>query len=419
MTLNNLILPVQQAARGSVLSYQNPFSVDLTKDDRPRILLISDQINSSFSMAAESLEPEFRLYAAENSEQGIQYLEKNCPDLILCDLQRNRIENLISALKQAEFCDIPLILLTSPDQKYKASELLGDGISDYITKPYEKEELQIRVRNHLFQARAKKVLKSELHQEGKNESKHIDELANLLIEKNHELDRLNRTKDEFFAVLSHELRNPINVISGFAEILKTDEETSDIGRKAADAIYRSAQMQVKLITDLLEVSKGIAGKIILDCCPMDIKNLMEETLPAVLESAKTKNIKVIFTSDGHTGVVHGDSIRLSQVFWNLLTNAIKFTPVSGQIEIRMARIDQWVSLSIQDTGPGIDPAFIPQMFERFHQQDHGITKHYGGLGLGLAIVRHIVELHGGTVVATSEGLGKGATFTVKLPALPN
>lgn len=397
------------------LQKKSSFPDSTDSSDRIKVLIIASPLDLSIRKAVEALESEYQLYFASSSEQGIHYLKKDCPDIILCGHQKITIESLVESLKQAEFCDIPMILFSSQQEKSRSSMLLGNGVCDYLTDPYCPEELRFRLRNQLELFKVKKMMRA--HSRAENQS--LLELADATLMQKTELETQCRMKDEFFAILSHELRNPVNVIAGFAEVLLSEEETTPFAKKAADAIFRSAQHQVKLLSDLLDISKGIAGKIILDCQPMDLKTLIEESLPSLLPSAKAKNIKIDFTSDSRGGLIQGDSGRLSQVFWNLLNNAIKFTPPEGQIDVHLAQQDQWVTLTVQDNGSGIDPAFIPQMFERFHQQDSSVTKHFGGLGLGLAIVRHIVELHGGKVTAFSQGPGTGSLFTVQLPALSN
>jgi signal transduction histidine kinase len=152
---------------------------------------------------------------------------------------------------------------------------------------------------------------------------------------------------------------------------------------------------------------------------MELSTLIDELLPAARDEAAKKGIHLSCETTGASGLINGDSMRISQVIWNLLSNAIKFTPKEGRIDLKLSKVEQWVEFSVQDTGMGIAPQFLPHMFERFHQQDSNITKNFGGLGLGLAIVRHIVELHGGSVHAASQGIGMGATFTVKFPSIPN
>lgn len=382
-------------------------------DSRPKILLISDD-PKTISLVESSLLPTMQIQRSDSSADGVLILQQDCPDLILCDL-KSEFEDLRMALRNAEYCDIPFLLFSPFQKRREKIHLLAEGVSDFLFKPAEAEELKLRVQSHLEKFRAKRLLQKELNKQNYP----LDILVQELSIKSRELHRMNKIKDDFMAILSHELRNPINVISGYAEILKSDMAQAPGTREAADAIYRNAQIQTKLINDLLDISRGIAGKLVLDCKPIEIAGLLQGLIPSVQKASSQKNIDLDIHLGLNLGLINGDSTRLTQVIWNLFSNAIKFTPKNGKIDISLIRKDQWIEFAIKDSGVGIDPQFLPYMFERFHQQDRSITKNFGGLGLGLAIVRHIVELHGGSVQASSEGVGHGATFLVRLPALPN
>jgi signal transduction histidine kinase/ActR/RegA family two-component response regulator len=226
----------------------------------------------------------------------------------------------------------------------------------------------------------------------------------------------DRAKDEFMAVLSHELRTPLNAVYGWARMLQSgqlrDQATTV---RAVDAIVRNADVQVQLIDDLLDLSRISSGKMRLDVRRVDTQAVLQAALDAVRPAAEAKTIRIHPTLDPDAGVVIGDPGRLQQVAWNLLMNAIKFTPAGGTVHVGLQRIHSSLSLTISDTGRGIAPDMLPHVFERFRQADSSSTRAHGGLGLGLALVKHLVELHGGTVSAQSDGEGLGATFTVTLP----
>lgn len=224
----------------------------------------------------------------------------------------------------------------------------------------------------------------------------------------------NRIKDEFLATLSHELRTPLNAIIGFSELLTMDSPDSEDFAYSLDAIHRNAQIQNQLITDLLDVSRIITGKLTLEMQPVQLADVLREALVSVQLAARSKGISVEtqFTADCRP--VLGDKTRLQQVFWNLLNNAVKFTPNNGRIQVRLQATYGRLQIDVEDNGKGIEPEFLPYVFERFRQEDGSKTRHFGGLGLGLAIVRHIVEAHGGTVHVASGGKGQGAKFTVYL-----
>lgn len=236
-------------------------------------------------------------------------------------------------------------------------------------------------------------------------------------ERTTELRRANKMKDEFLSTLSHELRTPLNVIMGYTDLLKIETPNSDDFKQALDSINRNARIQAALIDDLLDVSRIITGKIQLDTHLIDPAAIIKYAIDAVRLSAEAKQIKVETKFDELTGFVLGDSTRLQQVLWNLLSNAVKFSDKGSVIEVSSRRFESKLEIKVKDQGLGIDPEFLPFVFERFRQQDASTTRVFGGLGLGLAIVRHIVELHGGMVFAESAGKGQGATFTVLLPIM--
>lgn len=230
-----------------------------------------------------------------------------------------------------------------------------------------------------------------------------------------EAETANRIKDEFLAVLSHELRSPLNPILGWSKLLQTRKFDEQGRQRALQTIERNAKLQTQLIEDLLDVSRILRGKMSLNICPVNLKTVLESALETVRLAAEAKRIQiqtVIFSDRAQT---LGDSARLQQIVWNLLSNAVKFTPDGGQVEVSLNHIGSYAQIQVKDTGKGIKPDFLPYVFDYFRQEDGKITRKFGGLGLGLAIVRHLTELHGGTVQAESPGEGQGATFIVRLP----
>ncbi|MBD2521731.1 PAS domain S-box protein [Nostoc sp. FACHB-133] len=229
----------------------------------------------------------------------------------------------------------------------------------------------------------------------------------------------NRIKDEFLAVLSHELRTPLNPILGWAKLLRTRNFDEATKIRALETIERNAKLQTQLIGDLLDVSRILQGKVRLNLYAVDLKIAIAGALETVRLAAEAKSIQIQTVLSNDIGKVLGDSDRLQQVMWNLLSNAVKFTPTDGRVEVRLEQVGLDAQIQVIDTGKGIIPEFLPYVFDYFRQADAKTTRVFGGLGLGLAIVRHLVELHGGTVQAESLGEGQGATFTVRLPLLKN
>jgi PAS domain S-box-containing protein len=224
-------------------------------------------------------------------------------------------------------------------------------------------------------------------------------------------------KDEFLAVVSHELRTPLTAILGWARMLKAGELDETSSLRAMDIIERNAESQTQLIEDLLDFSRIISGKLRLDVRRVELVSVIEAAIDVVRPAADAKGIRLQVVLDPRAGPISGDPERLQQVLWNLLSNAIKFTPKGGRVQIRLARINSSAEISVSDTGQGISAEFLPYVFERFRQADHTTTRRFGGLGLGMAITKHILELHGGTIRAESPGEGQGATFILKLPVM--
>ena len=225
----------------------------------------------------------------------------------------------------------------------------------------------------------------------------------------------NRAKDEFLATVSHELRTPLNSILGWIRLLRTGQVDAATSAQGLDAIERNAKLQAQLIEDLLDVSRIVTGKLRFEARPVELAPVIEAALDVIRPAAQGKAIQLEPQLDPSVGPVSGDPDRLQQVVWNLLSNAVKFTPREGRVEVRLERADLHARITVCDTGPGIAPEFLPHVFERFSQADVSLKRASGGLGLGLAIVRHLVEMHGGTVEAKSAGAGQGAAFMVKLP----
>jgi PAS domain S-box-containing protein len=225
----------------------------------------------------------------------------------------------------------------------------------------------------------------------------------------------NRSKDEWLAVVSHELRSPLNAILGYSRMLHRGAVDAHQVKHCAEVIERGAKTQLQLIEDLLDTARIISGKLRLDIQPVNLALVIERALEVVRPAAEAKQISLSCTLDHEAGQITGDPERLQQVIWNLLSNSVKYTAQGGQVEVRLARVASHIEVIVCDTGKGISADFLPHIFDRFSQNDSSSARRHGGLGLGLALVRHLTELHGGTIEAASEGEGCGATFTVQLP----
>jgi len=232
-----------------------------------------------------------------------------------------------------------------------------------------------------------------------------------------EAERQSRLKDEFLATLSHELRTPMNAILGWLSILESGKPIREI-HSALAVIARNAQMQAKLIDDLLDMNRLVAGNVRLDVAAVDLGGLLQATMQALRPAADARGVQLIASVDSNLGEIYGDARRLQQVLWNLVHNSVKFSARHGRVEIHVQRHSEGLCITVKDDGQGILPSFLPYVFERFRQQDASSTRSATGLGLGLSIARHLVELHGGTITAHSAGEGQGSTFVVLIPAIP-
>ena len=263
---------------------------------------------------------------------------------------------------------------------------------------------------------------------------HVEELSKYITELQHseeargqlllraerarsEAEAANRIKDEFLATLSHELRTPLTSLLGWSSVLREAKRDEKVLSQGLDAIDRNARIQAQLIDDLLDVSRIVSGKLNLEVRPLDISSVTRAAINVVRPAADAKGITLDYWSEPGLGAISADSARLQQIIWNLLSNAVKFTPHGGKICVRVEQDGSDARVTVQDTGQGIEPEFLPRVFDRFRQADSSTTRSFGGLGLGLAIVRHLVELHGGTVSAHSDGVDKGATFSATFPLL--
>lgn len=281
-------------------------------------------------------------------------------------------------------------------------KLLG-AISFYYRQKHSFSEMEIRVATALSNMAAAAIASAELY----------DEQTRL----RSDAEEANRIKDEFLATVSHELRTPLNAIVGWTQILRMKNYSRESFPQAIEVIERNARLQAQIINDIMDVSRIITGKLRLDIQPVQLDSVIDAAIDTVRPATEAKDVKIQLLLDSATPPVTGDASRLQQVIWNLLSNAVKFTPKGGRIQVRLERVNSSVEITISDTGIGISAEFLPYVFDRFRQADSSTSRQQGGLGLGLAIVRHLIEAHGGTVHVHSDGLDKGATFRVRLPVV--
>jgi signal transduction histidine kinase/CheY-like chemotaxis protein len=321
--------------------------------------------------------------------------------------------------RQPAWSDFPLVVLTSRGEtspgESDALRSLGDAVNvTLVERPTRVITVLAAVRSALRARRRQYEVRAHLAAERLAQ----EERARLLEEAvaaRAEAEAVNRTKDIFLATLSHELRTPLTAIIGWVHLLRAAGQDDEVVRHGLEVIERNAEAQHQLIRDLLDVSRIITGKLRLDTRQIELAPVVEAAIDSVRQAADAKNIRLGAEFDDETGLITGDPDRLQQVVWNLLSNAIKFTPKGGHVGVRVRREGSDVCVRVRDTGQGIPAEFLPHVFERFLQIDGSTTRAHGGLGLGLAIVRHLVEQHGGRVSAESAGEERGATFTINLP----
>jgi len=328
---------------------------------------------------------------------------------------------LISVITATQlFPLMPQVLaLPSPAQLERANVALQSQVTERLRVEAELKVYQTQL-EHLVTERTNELMQTNATLQAEiSERKRIEqERTKLLVREQaarSEAEQANRIKDEFLAVLSHELRTPMNPILGWSKLLLSNRLNPAKSREAVETIERNAKLQMQLIDDLLDISRILSGKLSLDASPVDLNSSLSAALETLRLATEAKSLQIQTTLSSMPIWVMGDDTRLQQVIWNLLSNAIKFTPIAGQIEIHLTQTEAHAQIQIKDTGKGIHPDFLPYVFEHFRQEDGAITRKFGGLGLGLAIVRRIVELHGGTVRAESLGDSQGATFTVQIP----
>jgi signal transduction histidine kinase len=299
---------------------------------------------------------------------------------------------------------LPVVALTGQGDEEVAVALMKAGAADYVNK------------NGLSPERLERSLRYAiaLHRS--------DEERRLLLEREQqarlEAQAANRAKDEFLATLSHELRTPLNAIMGWSRLLSTGHLDEPTTRRAIEIIERNTRLQAQLIEDLLDISRIVTGKLRLEFRAVPLRGVLEGALDALRPTADARKITIDSDLAAADEAMLCDPARMQQVIWNLLSNAIKFTPEGGRVDLSAIRTNGSIVITVRDTGTGIDPEFLPHVFDRFRQQDPATTRRHGGLGLGLSIVRHLAELHGGSVAAASEGRGRGSTFTLTVPVAP-
>jgi signal transduction histidine kinase/ActR/RegA family two-component response regulator len=355
--------------------------------------------------------------ACNNIEEFCQKLTDGAGAAFITEeaLTPRALHCLIEALaEQPPWSDFPLVLLTSGGENASVNLRVLKTLSETGNVTLiERPTRIITLVSALHAALRARRRQYEVREHLLAQKRAQEERALLLAE----AEAANRTKDEFLATMSHELRTPMTAILGWAQLMRSDTLKETDFAHALEIVERNARAQTKLIDDLLDISRIITGKLRLDVRVVDLAAVVEATIDSLRPTAEARAIRLQAMLDPQAGPVSGDTDRLQQVVWNLVSNAIKFTPKGGRVQVVLARVNSHVEVTVSDSGKGINAEFLPHVFDRFRQADGSTTRRQGGLGLGLSIVRQLVELHGGTVSVESEGEGQGVTFIVQLPLM--
>ncbi|HWF99460.1 MAG TPA: hybrid sensor histidine kinase/response regulator [Steroidobacteraceae bacterium] len=409
---------------------------------RPRILIVDDlpEKRLAYSAILEGLEAE--VIMAASGEEALKRVLEGEFALILLDVNMPGMDGLETAelLRQHRNArHTPIILVTAYADDLQSARGYALGVVDYIQVPVvapvvrakvgvfldlfltraalarANEELESRVAERTAELlRSNERLRAEIEERLRAENEREELLAREKLLRA-EAEALSRLKDEFLATMSHELRTPLNAIFGWITLLRSRRLDEPTEARALETIERNARAQKRLIEDLLDVSRIVTGKIALEFTDVVPRRVILGAIATLQPAAQAKGVTIVPLLGEDTAVIRGDFARLQQVVCNLLSNAIKFTPAGGRVDVELVTSGDQMQIRVTDTGQGIKPEFLPHVFERFRQEDGSISRRHGGLGLGLAIVRHLVELHSGRVEAQSAGEGLGARFIVRLP----
>jgi len=406
------------------------------------ILVVDDRDENLLALEAVLSDPGYRIVRARSGREALKEVLDQDFALILLDVQMPGVDGYETAVlirERARSRQTPIIFLTAND--FGSQHVFRGytvGAVDYLVKPVApdvlrskaavfvelfnkqealrvaQEELESRIAERTRElASANVALSAEIEERERIEQERVDLLKREQAARL-EAEAANRLKDEFLATLSHELRTPLNAIMGWAHVLGQSSGDRPTVQRAADVIRQNAAAQAQLIEDILDVSRIVGGRLALDTVPVQMRTVIEDAIESLAPASSAKGIQIERSlADGVE--VYGDRDRLQQIVWNLVSNALKFTPKGGRVEVELLGIEGDAAVRVTDTGIGISPDFLPFVFDRFRQADSSMSRRHSGLGLGMAIVRHLVELHGGTVSAESGGEGQGATFRLRLP----
>ncbi|HEX6729507.1 MAG TPA: response regulator [Pyrinomonadaceae bacterium] len=392
--------------------------VDNPADGQVHILVVDDEESLRITTAAILEKDGYTVDTASSGDEALSLLKNVDYDLILTDLHMEGGDGLtvLSQIRRQAPLTISVVL-TGFASVESAIAALQEGAYDYLTKPCDIETMRHTIRRGVDHRRlilAEQKARADLEQLNQELESRIQERTMELTRLNEELADANRAKDVFLATLSHELRTPLTPVVGWIKLLRNGTLDSNGVAQALDAIERNAWLQSRLIDDLLDTSRIATGKLHFEPQPIDLNASVKAAVDTVLASAATRSINLIVRLSPFPIIVMGEPVRLQQIAWNLVSNAIKFTEPGGQVTVLTEREGSEGRLIVEDTGVGISPDFLPHVFDRFRQADGSTSRVHGGLGLGLAIAHALAKMHGGKLKAESEGGGRGSRFTLRL-----
>jgi signal transduction histidine kinase len=388
-----------------------------------RLLVVDDEESLRITTAAIFEQEGYIVDTASSGDEAITLITKADYDLVLTDLHMEGGDGLsvLSQIRRHSPLTISIVL-TGFASVESAIAALQEGAYDYLVKPCDIESMKHTIRRGVEHRRlmlAEHKARTDLQQLNLDLEQRIEQRTAELKRLNVELAEANRAKDVFLATLSHELRTPLTPVVGWIKLLRSGTLDDKSVAQALDAIERNAWLQSRLIDDLLDTSRIATGKLHFEPKPTDLNVAVRAAVDTVRTAAASRNIELILSLSPSSLMVMGEPVRLQQIAWNIVSNAIKFTDTGGRVTVNTGKNGSQVYLEVVDTGVGIEPEFLPHVFDRFRQADGSTSRRHGGLGLGLAIADALTKMHGGTLEAQSEGVGRGSSFTLRLNLAPS
>jgi signal transduction histidine kinase len=393
-------------------------------EEGARLLVVDDEESVALTIGEVLRQDGFEVDTASSGAEAESRLQSSTYDLVLTDLHMEGGDGLsvLDAVRRHAPFTIAIVLTGFASVESAIAALRQDAY-DYLIKPCIIDELKYTVRRGLEHRRlllAEQKARTSLEELNRELEHRVEQRTSELQQLNEELIAANRAKDIFLATLSHELRTPLTPVLGWVNLLRTGSGggmDASMMKQGLDAIERNARLQARLIDDLLDISRIVSGKLQFEREPVNLCSIVEVAVETVRADARARNITIETELPAEPLIAQGSPVRLQQIAWNLLANAVKFTPDSGRVDVRVFREGDEAHMVVADTGIGISPEFLPYVFDLFRQADGSTTRQHGGLGLGLAIVRALAELHGGRVHAESEGKNRGARFIFTMPCV--